>query len=461
MSVPRPSRRRFPWLLPLGLIVVAICCAWFTRDRWRPMFAAPASDARAKADASNADEHESHNHGAAKADAIEVSSTGLKNIGFQAATIELRPFERSEVIPAIVVERPGKTQVHVTAPFTGVVSEIYLVEGQAVEAGEKLFALRLTHEELVAVQQEFLKTIESLDVVDREVDRLRSLGNGVVPGKRIIDLEYEKQKFQASLRAAEQALLLHGLSEEQVADISKTRQLLRSVIVTAPNHNTAGEDCPTDHSFHVQRLPASPGQQIEAGQELCVLADHCELYIEGRAFEDDAELLRRAARENWNVTARLLAGTAESSAVTGLKLLYLSDSVDPESRALHFYVPLPNSVVRDQRTPEGRRFIEWRFKPGQRVEVSIPVERWEKKIVLPAEAVVEQGAERFVYRQNGKLFERVPIHVEYSDGKQAVVSSGDGLFPGDVIAGRGAYQIHLQLKNKSGGAVDPHAGHNH
>jgi hypothetical protein len=30
-----------------------------------------------------------------------------------------------------------------------------------------------------------------------------------------------------------------------------------------------------------------------------------------------------------------------------------------------------------------------------------------------------------------------------------------------VVAANGAYQIHLALKNKSGGAIDPHAGHTH
>jgi hypothetical protein len=29
------------------------------------------------------------------------------------------------------------------------------------------------------------------------------------------------------------------------------------------------------------------------------------------------------------------------------------------------------------------------------------------------------------------------------------------------VAGHGAYQIHLACKNKAGGGVDPHAGHQH
>ena len=47
----------------------------------------------------------------------------------------------------------------------------------------------------------------------------------------MIDLNYEKQKAEAVLRAQSQTLVLHGLSEEQVADILKTRKLLPKLSV--------------------------------------------------------------------------------------------------------------------------------------------------------------------------------------------------------------------------------------
>jgi cobalt-zinc-cadmium efflux system membrane fusion protein len=462
LSSGRPKRGPKLWLSAIAIAVAIGIGLWVTRDLWRTSTAedgkaSPTSSAAAKPPAH--DEHD-HEHGE-KAAAIEVSSTGLKNIGYQPTTVALRPFERTETVPAIVVERPGKTQIHVTAPFTGVLTEILVGEGEAVEPGAKLFEIRMTHEELVTAQQDYLKTIENLDVVDRELTRLQSLGEGVIAGKRIIDQQYEKQKFEASLRADEQALLLHGLTKEQVDEIRSTRQLLRTFTVRAPEQLHTGDTLPSDHFFHVQRLQVSPGQQIEAGEELCVLADHCELYVEGSAFEDDAERLRKAAREGWSVSAKLLGNDVAGATIDDLKLLYLADHVDPESRAFRFYLPLPNQVVLNQATPDGRRFIEWQFKPGQRMELSVPVERWDDRIVLPVDAVVEEGAEKFVYRQNGKSFERVPVHVEYQDGKTAVVGKGGGLFPGDIVAGKGAYQMHLQLKNKSGGGVDPHAGHNH
>jgi multidrug efflux pump subunit AcrA (membrane-fusion protein) len=298
-------------------------------------------------------------------------------------------------------------------------------------------------------------------VVNREIQRLQSLGEGVIAGKRILEQKYEKQKLEATLRALEQSLLLSGLSEEQVRDILTTRKLLRLLTIRAPQRCDEERGCRSDHLYHVQSLPVSVGQQVLAGEELAVLADHCELSIEALAFEGDADLLRKAAKEDWEVTATMHGLEDESAEVKGLKFQYLADEIDPESRAFRAYLPLANEVLLERTTDENRRFVEWRFKPGQRLELRVPVERWKERIVLPVDAVVDEGAEAYVYRQNGDHFDRVPVYVEYRNRDSAVIANNGALFPGDVVAGAGAYQIHLALKNKAGGGVDPHAGHSH
>lgn len=456
VSANMKSTRR--WLdgrvIAASLFVIVGLVAWLTRGMWLPVVESSevASNPEAAAEAA---------HGGSGGISITLSERGLKNIGFQPATISLQPFERTVTVPAMIVEKPGQTQINLSSPVGGVLTEIYVIQGEAIEPGSKMFEVRLTHEELVAAQQDYLKTVESLEVVDREIARLQSIAEGVVAGKRVLEQQYEKQKLEASLRAAEQALLVHGLTEEQVAEILETRNLLRALTIYAPTHSHAGDGCSESHAFHVQSLPVSRGQQVETSQELAVLADHCELYVEGLAYEDDASRLRDASREGWSVSASLSTDEQEETDIEGLKLLYLADTIDPESRAFHFYLKLPNQIVLDQTTAEGHRFIEWKFKPGQRLELRIPVERWEERIVLPIDAVVEEAAEIYVYRQNGAAFERVPVAIDYRDGKSAVIANDGALFPGDVVAARGAYQMHLALKNQSGGAPDPHAGHNH
>lgn len=405
--------------------------------------------------------HDESHPGHEDESAIEFTVTGLKNIDYRPITVELSDFSRSINLPAMVVERPGHSQIYLTAPLTGVITQIHPVEGAAIQPGSPMFEVRLTHEELVAAQRNFLQTVESLDVVQREIDRLKAAGEGVIAGRRIIEQEYEQQKLEASRRAEAQALLLHGLTEAQIERIQEQRQLLQLLTVFAPSHDEENEACSDDHLFHVQKLAVKLGEQVTAGQLLCVVADHCELYIEGRAFEDDAIRLREALQKGHQVTAHVVAGRKQTDAINGLRLLYLADHVDPKTRAFRFYLRLPNEVALDRTTEEGHQFIAWRFNPGQRMELKIPVETWTDQIVLPITAIVEEGAETFVYERNGDHFDRVPVHVKYKDNRSAVIAADGMLKPGEVVAGRGAYQMHLALKNRAGGGVDPHAGHNH
>jgi hypothetical protein len=166
-------------------------------------------------------------------------------------------------------------------------------------------------------------------------------------------------------------------------------------------------------------------------------------------------------RQGWHVSASVLVGDRETDTIADLALLYLADQVDHQSRAFRFYLSLPNEVALDRTTERGHRFVQWRFKPGQRMQLHVPLERWEDRIVLPVEAIVDEGAEMYVYQKNGNHFDRVPVHVEHRDQKSVVVANDGAILPGDVVAGRGAYRMHLTLKNQSGGGIDPHAGHNH
>lgn len=443
-------------LVTIVMVVAAIAAAvaYASRERWFPMLVA---EPRATEDPHDAHDHAGHSAGSS----IELSERGLKNIGFEPLTIMPSSYHRQLTLPAIVVERPGRSQLHITAPLTGIVTAIHAVTGDAVDSGDPLFDIRLTHEELVAAQREFLESIASLQVVNREIARLEGLPEGVIAGKKIIEQEYELQKLQVALRSSRQAMLLHGLSSEQIDEVHATGELFRDITIRAPDHGDTDESCEGPHLFTVQKLNVAKGEHVEMGRELAVLADHCELHIEALAFEDDAPALRGAAESNRQVSAKLVGADTKDAQLKDLQILYVAGQIDPQSRALKVYVRLPNQVALNKTLPSGRQVLEWKFKPGQRMQLRVPVETWENQLVLPVDAVVDEGAEAYVYQQNGNLFVQVPVHVLYRDREAVVIANDGALFKGDVIAARGAYQMHLALKNKSGGAIDPHAGHTH
>ncbi len=406
-------------------------------------------------------EEEEAGHAAhGETESLKLSAAAWKNLGLRTGVVATSNYQRTVPVPATVVERSGRSRVAVTAPFTGIVTRVYPIEGEAVEPGQPLFDLRLTHEDLVTSQREFLRSAEELEVINREIARLESVGEGVSAGKQIVTQKYERDKLAAALHAQRQGLLLHGLSSEQIDAILDSRELLKTLTIAVPAFDTEADHHDLDHLYHVQQISAARGEQVDAGAPLATLADHCLLYVEGQAFEDDAERLTQAARENWSVRVEPVAAESRGGEPEQLQVLYVADRIDSESRALRFYMSLPNEPVRDQRQGE-HRFVSWKYRPGQRLQVHVPIgDPWVGQIVLPREAVVEEGAEAFVFEQNGDSFERVPVHVLYRD-QEAVVVENSGALLGSTLAMSGAYRMHLAILNQaSGGAANAH-GHAH
>ena len=94
---------------------------------------------------------------------------------------------------------------------------VHVSPGESVAPGALLFEMRLTHEDLVQAQVEFLKSISELDVEQREAERLRPMvDRGLVPATMFREREYAADKLRALLDAQREALKLHGLSQTQV-----------------------------------------------------------------------------------------------------------------------------------------------------------------------------------------------------------------------------------------------------
>jgi multidrug efflux pump subunit AcrA (membrane-fusion protein) len=423
-----------------------------------------ASPDKSAADGADDHAHEGeHAHDAHDdASSVHLSATARKNIGLTTGVVKPQDYTRSVTAPAIVAERPGRSQIQITGHMTGIVTKVYRIEGEAVAPGERLFDIRLTHEDLVTAQRDFLRYTEELDVVNREIARLEAIGTGVIAGKRILEQKYERQKLEAALGAQRQALLLHELTEAQLDEIVATRKLIQSMTITAPPLSEAEQQQPSadDDFYHVQQILVRRGQHVAAGDALAVLADHNVLYVEGQAFEDDAQRLVQASREGWPVAVAPVADGGSPGKEEKLQVLYVADHIEPESRALRFYLNLPNTLIRDE-SQGTHRFVAWKYRPGERMEVRIPTgEALRNQIVLPTAAVVEDGAEAFIFEQNGDHFDRTPVHVIHRD-KNFVVLENDGALIGSTLALTGAYQLNLEMKKNAGGGVDPHAGHTH
>ena len=222
-------------------------------------------------DAAEADDHASHaghadhaghashdDSGAAgMEDSIKLTELQQKNLGIKTAAVSSSDFTKYVVVPALVVDRPGRSKVQITAHAAGIVTDILPIERQVVEPGMPLLEMRLIHEDIVSLQAEFLKSLSRKDVLMRECQRLEKLGADVVAGKRVIEKRNEVDLAKNELASLRQSLILHGIEEEKVEAIESSRQLVREDVFTVPPYPDAGESpslAVADPQYHVQSI---------------------------------------------------------------------------------------------------------------------------------------------------------------------------------------------------------------
>lgn len=461
-------------------------------------WALPSGDFMAELIRGAADDHHDDEEGEPHEDhedVVVLSKEAEKNLGLKVGRIEPSDFTRKIRLPASVIENPSRSRRSISTNVTGIITNIHVAPGQVVQPNEPLLDLQLTGEALATTQSELLDTIRQLEVLDIEYRRVEALAqSGGVAGKRKLELEYERKRLDARRGVYTQELLVHGLNHRQIDHIITSGNLIRELTIYVPSrlsgigapreaaqslknatiefarHDSIETD--SGSGFTIESLEVFPGKSVKPGDDLCHLSDHEQLLIRGEAFENDVESL--AKMNSRGDTASIEFGIeGHHTHRDGFRLLYIQNHVDLDSQTFHFYLPLKNEVLNESRDADGVLYRSWRFKPGQRVHVVVPVETWTERIVLPLEAVVQEGPEAFVFRQHIHEheeeeehehefeYEPVPVHIEYQDKHNVVIEyEPDGeLKLQDIVALNSAYRLQLALKADAGGGGHHHHDH--
>lgn len=464
----------------IWLFVGAIAGAFIPADGLRRVIAdlpglAAASTSEADAEDAADDEHEDH---------VLITEFAARNLKLRTGRVQSAPFTRQIRIPGTVRERTALSDLAVSSRVQGVVSEVYTQPGQAVRLGQPLFRIELTGEELARAQSSLLDAIQRTDTAAKELKRLQTAADvGGVPANKLQQLKYDQQRFELEQENRRQELLIRGLTEEQVAEIVDSGKLIREVVVrmpaeledTAPTSPRDGEVSFDDGlGFTIEDLHVHPGKAVRPTDRLCDVAYHTNLYFEGQAFEKDVDLIRAITQDDRRVGIEF--GTEqEPTHVANLRIIYIDNHVDPETQTFRFYIPIHNEVMGDVRDGDVV-FRSWRFKPGQRGHVTVPVEQLTGHFPLPREAVFIDGPDAFVFRRlpddhvhseeenadhdhdhsRDKEYEAVPVHVIFTDERTTVVAANDELQAGDRIAINRAHDLYLAMKSGDGAHAHVH-----
>ncbi|MCA9211445.1 MAG: efflux RND transporter periplasmic adaptor subunit [Planctomycetales bacterium] len=408
---------------------------------------------------------------------VQLTEESYKNLSMEMGNAEVGDHTRTIRIPARVIELPGHSDHRLAAPVNGIVEKLYVRPGQAISPGDPVLLLQVIDEPLLDAQLKLLDTITQLAVNAADTERLQPLAD--VRGRQLIDLKYQRQQLAAKEKLYRQELLVRGLTPEQISSIVSDQQLVRDLMIRLPDRMTSREDFHIAHdgklSFTIERLRAVPGTTVSRGDDLCHLAYHAALYIEGQAFEKDLPLLEELHESGATFTIEFGAGKYVTKH-DGAKIEYIDNAIDEHSQTYSFYVPIKNEIVSEQTQSTDVRFRTWKFKPGQRAHVLLPTNDLVGYLKLPAEAVVTDGPDAFVFRRYVTPHDhdhdhdhvdpyvelkRTPIHLIYRDKEVALVEANNDFKDGQRMAINNAFELNLILKTRAGDGGGHDHGHEH
>jgi len=432
--------------------------AFVTRDRWMALIASRTTPAKA-AEAAPAPIQE--------ATVLKLSPQARQNLGLVAKAAKPQTYWRTIQVPGAIVDRPGRSDRGVTSPAVAAVVQIHAFPGDTVKPGDRLFTLRLFSEYLQNTQSELFKATRETQLVTEQRTRLEALvKNGTIPESRIIELDNQLRRQAAVMQAHRQDLLTRGLNPEQIDGIAEGTFVSTLEVVAPPPVDDVKRDPDVEQTalqlidnrvegvaYEVQELKIDLGQQVQAGQLLSVLSNHHSLYIEGHAFKQEAPFLEKAAQNGWPIQIEFAEddGLHWPPLDQTFQIRHLANSIDTVSRTFDFFIPLTNQSRGYEK--DSKTFVVWRFRPGQRVRLHVPVEELKDVIVLPSASVVREGPEAYVFSQNGDLFNRLAVHVLHEDRLNVVLANDRSLTPGVYLAQSSAASLNRVLKAQAASGV--------
>jgi RND family efflux transporter MFP subunit len=225
----------------------------------------------------------------------------------------------------------------------------------------------------------------------------------------------------ANIQQSVDSLRNLGMSDIQIEEIARTRQLTQNIVVASP---AAG--------FILARN-VSPGQRFEKATEFYRIADLSHVWILADLFENEARFIRAGQRATVRYEGRSLQ--AKTSDVL--------PQFDAATRTLKVRFELENSG--------------YTLRPDMFVDVEFPISL-PPAVTVPADAVIDSGLKRTVFLARGNgYFEPRMVETGWRLGDRVQITNG--LEPGERIVVSGNFLLDSETRMKSVAAAAMAAAH--
>ncbi len=307
------------------------------------------------------------------------------------------------------IQLPGsveaKTSSLVASEVEGLVVDLVAHEGQAVRKGQPLVGLRKDHLELEleAGKAELREADARLKQAKRNLDRSQELFDSkVLSSEQLDDSRYESDAWQ-------------GKVDQLSSDIARLELDISRSTVRAP------------FSGIVVAERTDLGQWVGKGQPVLELMSLYELEV--RVEVPERHFRELTAGATTQVSFEALPGYEVEGQVVAI-----IPRANPQARTFPVKVKITNK--------------EARIGVGMLAKVSLPAGESYRATVIPKDAVLTRGDQRFVYRLNGdstvdmvpvktgaRVGQWVEIQGTFEPGTKVITRGNERLRPGQKVQG--------------------------
>jgi cobalt-zinc-cadmium efflux system membrane fusion protein len=304
---------------------------------------------------------------------VELSAEEENAIEIETVEASYKPLRSQLQALGKVFAHPQKKAI-VNYAFPARISEIHVPIGDWVNIGQKLVTLQ--SEEVGTAKSEFYKAQADYELAKVNYERQKRLfDRGVGAQKDFLSSEAEYKVAEANLNAAEKKLHVLGFSEEQVKSIAETHQINPIITLYAPIRGKIIE-----HN-------AILGAMVDQETEILTIMDPSVVCIHADIYERDIAKIRIGQE----VEATVPAYPGET--FKG-KISFIGDVLNEETRTITVRSNIENR--------------EYKLKPGMFADIDIFLNHQSDVLVLPLEAVLDEGDDNIVFlKVDGKYIPRI------------------------------------------------------
>ncbi|MDP6124291.1 MAG: efflux RND transporter periplasmic adaptor subunit [Candidatus Latescibacteria bacterium] len=334
---------------------------------------------------------------------ISLSDAAKENIGIETEVVQTRTIDQVISVPA-TIHSVFSRRAAVSPTIGGRVVRVLATLGESVRRGQRVVMLESM--EVGDLQVELIDVINETEIAKQTLamqERLQTLN--LASRQDLLEARLSVTRGEARGRLLRGQLSLAGMTNSEIDTVINRKRPSARIYLRAPIAGVI-----TERNMII-------GGFVEPVDALFRIEDLSVVSAEGQVPEAD---YHRAAEGSW---ARVRVEAAPGEVFEG-SLYYRAASLDPITRTALVKVAIENNIV---------------LRPQMFARMAIVVVQAQEVPAVPKDAVLIDGAERFVYVDNGAEYVRVNIVTGVSDDRYIEVV--DGIYDGDVVVTRGNLEL--------------------